>query len=274
MTNRNWTIIDGGLKAENDTPVVVGFSDLVLLEGFASYGIPIDSLFTDPEGDTLKLTVTTGGGMAITASFENDTLTLTEMGIGVNTVYLTANDIIDESVQVMDTFLVTVKENDPPRITNPLADLTLNTGFGTRDLNISNVFEDDQPLMVSVNVTPAGVVNAVLSGNTLTLTEVGTGTTSVMVTASDGALQTIDTFLVTVKANVPPRVANALVDLTLNTGFGTRDLDISNVFEDEDPLMFSVNVATAGVVNAVLSGNTLTPHGSRDRRNQRHVNSQ
>ena len=89
--------------------MVVGISDLILLEGFASYGIPIDSLFTDPEGDTLKLTATTGGDMAIATTFLNDTLTLTELGIGVDTVYLTVNDI-DKTVQVMDTFLVTVKK--------------------------------------------------------------------------------------------------------------------------------------------------------------------
>ena len=264
-TNHNWKINDGGLKTENDTPVVVGISDLILLEGFASYGIPIDSLFTDPEGDTLKLTATTGGDMAIATTFLNDTLTLTELGIGVDTVYLTVNDI-DKTVQVMDTFLVTVK-NVAPRIVNPLADLILREGFGTHDIDISNTFEDEQLLMYSVNVDTVnvdtgGVLSAVVMGGTLTLTEIDTGSTKVIVTASDGLLETMDTFLVTT-GNVAPRIANPLADLILDNGFGTHDLDISNAFKDEQLLMYSVNVDTVnvdtgGVLSAVVMGGTLT----------------
>ena len=256
-TNHNWMITDDGMKTQNDTPVVVGISDLSLLQGFASYKIPIDSLFTDSEGDILKLTFTTSGDMAIAATFENNALTLMEMGIGVDTLYLTANDIINEEVQVMDTFFVTVEENDPPRIANALADLTLEKGFATHEIDISNVFEDEQRLTLSVKVAMEGVLTAVISGDTLILTEVDTGATHVIITANDGALQVMDTFLVTIE-NVPPRIANALADLTLEKGFATHEIDISKVFEDEQPLTISVKVAKEGVLTAVISGDTLT----------------
>ena len=256
-TNHNWMITDDGMKTQNDTPVVVGFSDQVLLQGFASYKIPIDSLFTDADGDPLSLSITTDGDRAIAAAFENNTLTLMEMGIGVDTLYLTANDIINEEVQVMDTFLVTVEENDPPRIANALADLTLEKGFATHEIDISNVFEDEQRLTLSVKVAMEGVLTAVISGDTLTLTEVDTGSTNIIVTASDGALQVMDTFLVTVK-NVPPRIANALADLTLEKGFATHEIDISNVFEDEQPLTLSVKLAKEGVLTAVIRDDMLT----------------
>ena len=255
MSFHNWMITDGGMKTQNDTPLVVGFSDLALSQGFAKRDIPISSLFTDSEGDILKLTVTTGGDMAITATFENNALTLTESGTGVDTLYLTVNDIINEGVQVMDTFLVTV--NDLPRVTNPLADLTLEKGFGTHPLDISNVFEDEQPLTISVKVAMEGVITAVISSDTLTLTEVDTGSTNIIVTASDGDLQTTDTFLVTIQ-NAPPRIANALADLTLEKGFATHEIDISKIFEDEQPLTISVKVATEGVITAVIRDDTLT----------------
>ena len=70
---------------------------------------------------------------------------------------------------------------------------------------------------------------------------------NVIITASDGVLETMDTFLVTIKNN-SPRVANPLTDLTLREGFGTHDLDIANTFEDEQLLMYSVNVDTGGSV--------------------------
>ena len=256
-TNHSWTIIDGGFKTENDAPLVVGFPDLVLLQGFSKHYIPIDSLFTDFEGDPLTLSIITGGDMAIAATLGNNILTLTERGLGIDTLYLTVNDIIDKAVLVMDTFLVTVKGNNPPRIANPLADLILDNGFVTHALDLSNTFEDQQPLMFSVKVVSAEVLSAVISGNTLTLTEIDTGTTHVIVIASDGVLQTTDTFLVTVKNN-SPRIANPLADLILDNGFVTHALDLSNAFEDQQSLMFSVKVASAGVVSAAISGNILT----------------
>ena len=253
----NWSIDDDGLKDENNTPVAVDFSDLVLLQGFPSYKIPINSLFTDPDGDVLKLTVTTDGDMAIAASFENNTLTLTESGAGVDTVYLTVNDIINEAVQVRDTFLVTVEENVPPRITKPLADLILEKNFETLDIDLSNTFEDEDPLIFSVTVASPEVLSFEVSGDSLTLTEIDTGSTNIIVTASDGLLVTTDTFLVTVKNNLL-RVTNPLADITLNNGFRTHDIDLSNTFEYDQPLTYSVMVTSAGVASAAISGNTLT----------------
>ena len=56
----------------------------------------------------------------------------------------------------MDTFLVTIKNNSP-RVANPLADLILDNGFVTHGIDISNTFEDEQSLIISVNVATGGV---------------------------------------------------------------------------------------------------------------------
>ena len=65
--------------------------------------------------------------------------------------------------------------------------------------------------------------------------------------------------------NVAPRIANPLPDLILREGFVTHDLNISNTFEDEQSLMYSVNVATGGVLSAGIIGDTtltLTEEGT------------
>ena len=153
--------------------------------------------------------------------------------MGVDTVYLTVNDIISEAVQVTDTFLVTVEENNPPRIANALADLTLEKGFATHEIDISNVFEDEQTLTISVKVAKEGVITAVITGDTLTLTEMGIGETEVMLIASDGVLQTIDTFLVTVSEATDlitsVEVEKELVKLYPNPTTGTVSLDLGSV---------------------------------------------
>ena len=110
-------------------------------------------------------------------------------------------------------------------------------------------------------------------GNTLTLTEEGTGSTNVIITASDGVLEVMDTFLVTIKNN-SPRVANPLTDLTLREGFGTHDLDIANTFKDERSLMFSVRVDFCGAAKCRGYWEYAYAHGKRYRLNQRHHNSE
>ena len=239
---------------ENTPPRIANsLADLTLNRGFGTHDLDISNTFEDAQPLMFSFDVDPMG--VLTAELNGkSTLTLTEAGAGTTRIIITASDGL---LETMDTFLVTVKENTPPRIANSLADLTLNRGFGTRDVDISNTFEDEQPLRYSVDVGTGGVLSAAISGNTLTLTEKDTGSTNVIVTASDGVLETMDTFLVTIKNN-PPRIANSLADLTLNRGFGTRDVDISNTFEDEQPLTYSVNVGTGGVLSAVVSGNTLT----------------
>ena len=239
---------------QNDPPRIANaLADLTLEKGFATHEIDISNVFEDEQRLTISVKVAMEGVVAAMISGDT-TLTLTEIDTGATHVIVTASD---GDLQVMDTFLVTVEENVPPRIANALADLTLEKGFATHEIDISNVFEDEQRLTLSVKVAMEGVITAVINSDTLTLTEVDTGATHVIVTASDGVLQTTDTFLVTIQ-NDPPRIANALADLTLEKGFATHEIDLSKIFEDEQPLTISVKVATAGVLTAVISGNTLT----------------
>ena len=77
--------------------------------------------------------------------------------------------------------------NEPPTIDNPLDILTLDEGFGTAEVSIANVFSDpngDQ-LTFSAISSDRQVATVSLTGTTLSISEVGTGTTNVRVTAED-----------------------------------------------------------------------------------------
>ena len=106
MDIHNWEINDGGLKNENDIPVAVGFADLILSQGFLSYKIPINSLFTDADDDPLTLSVTTIGDMTVEAAFLNDMLTFTKRGTGADTIIMIATDVV--GAQTTDTFLISI----------------------------------------------------------------------------------------------------------------------------------------------------------------------
>ena len=112
-TNYRWMITGDGLKAENDAPTLTApLLDTVLITGFPSYKIPIATLFTDADGDPLTLSVVTGGDMAITATLGEDSLTLilTETGLGLDSIIITATD--EFSAQATDTFYVSVVSFD------------------------------------------------------------------------------------------------------------------------------------------------------------------
>jgi len=78
--------------------------------------------------------------------------------------------------------------NNPPYVANPITDQILAVGFSSFSLDISNVFNDADEDILTYTVTSSneGVVTAFLSGTTLMLTETGTGTSDITVTADDG----------------------------------------------------------------------------------------
>lgn len=78
--------------------------------------------------------------------------------------------------------------NEAPVVTDSLPDITENEGFGTRTVDLTNVFTDPDGDMLSYSASSnnTGIATVSVSGTTLTITEVGTGTVDIMVTADDG----------------------------------------------------------------------------------------
>ncbi|MEL6561063.1 MAG: beta-propeller fold lactonase family protein, partial [Bacteroidota bacterium] len=85
-------------------------------------------------------------------------------------------------------FAIAFMDNNPPVVVNPLADLRLDTGFETINIDFSNVFEDadNDPLEYSIQVGSDLVITATIDGIELTINEVGPGSTNIILTAIDG----------------------------------------------------------------------------------------
>jgi len=249
--------------AVNNPPIVVNpIDDIVLDEEFGTYVIDISDVFEDPDGDDLSYTVTNGNSAVIIATISTTSLFLIETGIGTTTITLTAND--GNGGTVDDEFLVTVNAvNHPPIIVNPIADIVLDEGFGTYNIDISNVFDDPDGdnLSYEVSSSNTSIIVTSVSGNSLLLTEIGLGSVTIILTANDGNGETVsDIFTVTViHVNSPPIVINPITDLNFDEGFGTYNIDISNVFEDadDDVLTYSVLSSNTSVIIASVSANTL-----------------
>jgi len=186
-----------------------------------------------------------------------NTLTVTEAGTGTTTVTVTASD--GSSLNVATTFQVNV--NAAPQVAAGISDVALNEGFGTFAVNLTGAFSDPEgdPMTYTAVSASSAVVTVNVSGNTLTISEVNHGSTTVTVTASDGSVITPSTAF-TVEVNGAPDVTGPLADLTLENGFGSATVDISGVFTDPeaDAMTYSIANSNPAAVSAELNGTEIT----------------
>jgi len=93
-------------------------------------------------------------------------------------------------------------ENQPPEFSG-LNDVTLSPGFETHELDFANFVSDQEGEIITYDVTNSdeSVITISLDGSVLTITEVGTGTSDITVTATDGqeGHEVTETFSVTIE---------------------------------------------------------------------------
>jgi hypothetical protein len=239
----------------NDIPDLANpIADMIVNEGFTSEAIDISSVFSD-SNNTPILSANSSNESVVTVSVSSGILTVTEVGFGVATITLTANDQIAEPVS--DEFTFTV--NDIPDLANPIADMIVNEGFTSEAIDISSVFSDSNNTpILSANSSNESVVTVSVSSGILTVTEVGFGVATITLTANDQIAEPVsDAFSFTI--NDIPELANPIADITVDEGFGTKEVDLSNVFSDSDnSITLSATSSNEAVIVVTLSGTTLT----------------
>ena len=250
------------VTAENDDPVVVGgIADQELDEYFGSTSISLVGVFSDPDSDPLTYTAISSTPGVVTVSVVGSLLTVTEVGLGVSTITVTASD---GSLTVDDVFTVTVNDiNGPPVVVGGIADQELDEYFGSTSISLVGVFSDpdSDPLTYTAISSTPGVVTVSVVGSLLTVTEVGLGVSTITLTASDGSLTVDDLFTVTVNdINGPPVVVGGIADQELDEYFGSTSISLVGVFSDpdSDPLTYTAISSTPGVVTVSVVGSLLT----------------
>ncbi len=144
-------------------------------------------------------------------------------------------------------------DNHSPIVSRQLRDTILNEGFVAAEIDFTNVFEDldGDPLNFSALSDDEAVATTEIQSTSLTLHEVGFGTTNISLTANDGQGGIVsDTFKLTV--NSLPFVSNGISDTIVNEGFESFVIDLGMVFKDSDDahldkIAFSNDESVAGV---------------------------
>ncbi|MED3575062.1 Ig-like domain-containing protein [Cytobacillus praedii] len=145
--------------------------------------VNLSSYFNDPDGDALTYIVSSSNTGVGNASVSGNTLTLTPKDLGNTTITVTADD--GKGGQVSQSFTLTVTNRNPvfSQIENQ------STVLGQdKNVNLSSYFSDPDGDALTFSATSSnnGVGTPSISGNTLTLTPKGLGSSTINVTASDG----------------------------------------------------------------------------------------
>lgn len=266
----NLTVLDFVLYSEeiylretaNAVPTVAeAITDKTEEAGFNSFTVNLSNVFDDTDGDVLSYTISSSNPDVANFVLIGNDLLIVETGAGVTKISIIASDGKGGSVE--DEFILNIYSL--PIVLNPIPNQTKEEGFGSFTIDLANVFSDadGDELTFSAVSSNTDAVSVTVSENTLTVTEVGYGTSDITVTADDGNNGTVDdVFRVSVNAagNNPPTILNHISDQIKEEGFVTFTINLDNVFTDvdDDDLTFIAVSSNTDVVSVSVSENTLT----------------
>ncbi|ANY65599.1 hypothetical protein BBD42_03345 [Paenibacillus sp. BIHB 4019] len=223
----------------------------------AAYILDLAAIFEDADADALAYDVSLDGAAAVTAA---ENYTYTPAAAGQFTLVFTANDGMSDS---SDTYTVELTVNtlpvrQPDKDATVEATVTVNTPY---TLDLATIFTDADGNGLTYKVSVDGSAGAAAAEN-YTYTPTTAGQVTLLFTANDGTIDSVDTYTVILTANtVPVRQADvdatATAIVTVNTPY---TLNLANIFEDADGDGLTYKVSVDGAAAAAAVENyTYTP---------------
>ena len=226
--------------------------------------LDVSGTFTDPDGDTLTLTVESEDTTVATASLDGTMLTLVGIDVGTSFVSLTATDPGGLSAtQVFAAFVAS--GNQAPMAEGEIAAQNVKVGeSATVDVSGNFSDPDDDELMYMAASSDDDIATASVSGAEVTVTGVAAGSATVTVTATDpGDLSATQTFDVTVVVgNQAPVAVGEIAAQTVTAG-ESATVDVSGNFSDpdDDELIYMAASSDDDIATASVSGAEVTVTG-------------
>ena len=226
--------------------------------------LDVSGTFTDPDGDTLTLTVESEDTTVATASLDGTMLTLVGIDVGTSFVSLTATDPGGLSAtQVFAAFVAS--GNQAPMAEGEIPAQNLKVG-DSASVDVSGNFSDpdDDELIYTAASSDEAVATVSVSGAEVTVTGVAAGSATVTVTATDpGDLSATQTFDVTVVlGNQAPVAVGEIADQGVAPGDSVT-VDVSGNFSDpdDDELIYMAASSDDDIATASVSGAEVTVTG-------------
>ncbi|KJD41559.1 RTX toxin [Paenibacillus polymyxa] len=233
-----------------------------LTVGDADYILDLSPVFLDPDSKPMTISAESSDPSIATVSVNGNQATVHAVSSGTANIQLKAAN--SRGGEVKTNFDITV--NEPPASMG-IPDQTKQINSGDIQLSLNDFFTDHEKdsLSYSIDISDSSVASAVLNGDTLTITPLKIGSTSVSVKASDGhGGSTSRSFQMEVTAvpNQNPVIDQQPGNQTLILGNSDYTLDLSSVFHDPDgdPVDVSVESSNSSVAAVSVNGNQVTVH--------------
>ncbi len=218
----------------------------------------VSNYFSDPDGDSLTYTAESDDTTVAAVAVDGSDVAIMGLEVGSSTVSVTATD--PEGLSVTQAFDASVRRpNNPPRPVGkmPDVDLHVNDPFtGT----VSQYFTDPDgdELAYTAVLEDTTVATASVSGDTLTVTAVTQGITSITVTATDpGGLSAIQPARVTVINRAPVAVGEIPPDTLVEKEQFKGDVSPYFSDPDADDLTYKAESSDDAVALAWASGDSI-----------------
>ena len=266
----------------NDLPILANeISDTTAVEDKEfSFTIPDDTFRDIDQGDRLTYSAILNDGEKLPKWLTFDAETKTFSGtpdnsdVGVLELKVRATDNAGKTTS--DRFFLTVENvDDPPVVSNQIADVEVDEDSENSLIDISDTFrdadgEDSEIVKTVVANSNEDLVTATIRANDLTLDyqENRSGKAEITIQAESNGETVTDIFEVTVNSvDDLPVVSNPLDDVEVNENAAAQIIDLSNVFRDLDGDEIALDVRTNGndLVTPTLDGTDLTLDFLKDR---------
>ena len=253
----------------NGAPQAVGtIPDQTVTAHGANVWVSMSSRFSDPEDQLLTLSATSSDTSKATVNVSGAEVGITGLAAGSATITVTATDTY--SATATQTFSVTVEPNSAPVKVGTIPTQTMSVTGSAATVDVSDYFSDPElnPLTYSATSSNTNKVTVSVSGSTLTVTPVATGSVTITVNATDiSTSAATQTFTARVISNRSPTRVGSIPTQSVRVGEDATTVDVSSYFSDPDgnPLTYSAtssntNRATVSmseatlVINAVAAG--------------------
>jgi Na+/melibiose symporter-like transporter len=235
-------------KPVPEIPIVKApLPDLTLEKGFGHHEIDLNSVFNAGAYGPVTYTATVQNPAVAKAEIVGNNLKLTETGIGVTDVIVTAKDRLKSTVNSQFSLAVKVSGDTVPKARGQ-PEIVLDKGFDKKQINLGDIFSDaDGDTLVYTARTDSGTVNTSITNGQLTIAEVITGQDRLTVTANDGRggqCSLVIPVIVKSGKNMPPVLVSPLTSATISSEAGPIQVRLSDHFADpdNDNLTYAVTV--------------------------------
>ena len=247
----------GPTPEPNRRPEAVGAIPAQTVSASETATVDVSSFFRDPDGDALSYAAASSHAGVAGVSVAGGTVTVTALAKGVATVTVEARD--PQGLLAQQTFQVTVP-NRAPEAVDAVPAQTVFAGE-TVSVDASAYFRDPDgdPLTYSATPSSEDVVAATVTAATITIRALGSGVTTVSVTAEDPDGGTAEQVIQVTVPNRGPLAVGSIPVRTIPVG-EAETVEVASYFSDPDgdALSYEAMSSNAGIATVSVEDGSVT----------------